>query len=89
MSIAWILAFVACSQDAIPTAPSGPAQNALVAVVRVQPSDAVIAPDEVVRLGAIVKGARGQTVNGRPVRWISSDESVAYVDANGNVVAGR
>jgi len=79
----------ACGQDSIPTYPSGPEQNALVAVVRLQPSEAVIPPDETVSLSALVRGARGQVVNGRPVTWRSSDERVAHIDSNGNVVAGE
>jgi hypothetical protein len=85
--LAVLVAITGCSTDAIPTAPSGPQQNRLVADVRVQPSDAVIAPDEGMRLEARVFSARGQPVNGRPVEWSSSDESVAVIDANGNVVA--
>lgn len=84
-----MLLMSACGQDAIPTSPLGPEQNALVSVVRVQPSAAVIEPDGVVDLSAIVKSARGQTVNGRPVTWTSSDERVAYVDAQGRIVAGE
>lgn len=89
MTFALLLGLLACGQDAIPTAPSGPEQNALVATVSVQPSDAVIQPDDQVQLSAHVRGARGQTVNGRPVVWSTSDESIAYVDASGRIVAGR
>jgi hypothetical protein len=89
MTISLLLVLAACSQDAIPTAVTGPEQNQLVARVQVQPTEAVLPPDEVLQLSAIVKGARGQPVNGRPVSWSSSDESVAYVDAAGNIVAGN
>jgi uncharacterized protein YjdB len=82
-----LLAITACSTDAIPTAPAGPEQNRLVSSVKVVPSDALMAPDEAVRLDARVFSARGQQVNGRPVEWSSSDESVALVDGNGSVVA--
>ncbi|MFQ5688793.1 MAG: Ig-like domain-containing protein [Gemmatimonadota bacterium] len=85
----FLLAMTACSTDAIPTAPAGPPQNRLVAAVRVTPSDALVEPDGLVRLSAVVRGARGQTVSGRSVQWRSSDPSVASVDADGNIVAGN
>ena len=78
-----------CSQDAIPTAVEGPEQNALVSAVRITPSDALLQPDGTLALGAVVKGARGQTVNGRPVVWSTSDDRIAHVAPDGRIVAGN
>lgn len=85
----FLLASIACSTDAIPTAPSGPEQNRLVASVSIAPGDLVIAPDETFQLSPVVKSARGRVVNGRTVTWSSSDESVVRIDRLGNIVAGH
>ena len=85
-AILWI-ASMACSTDAIPTAPSGPEQNQLVSTISIDPSDAVIQPDERGILAARVRGARGQIVNGRDITWTTSDPAIIDIDASGNILA--
>lgn len=81
------LIFFGCSTDAIPTSVSGPEQNQLVSTISIDPSDAVLQPDDQSQLSAVVYSARGRQIAGRDIQWSTDDPSIIDIDANGNIIA--
>src|SRR2546428_610456 len=69
-------------------APAAPVSAVPVASVDVTPASASIQVSAAVQLTATPKDANGNPLTGRTVTWLSSDATIASVDANG-LVTGK